>query len=129
MMLFRYPTPETAKQIATRFAGAHSMGANAPLIELVVDTDPNGRIHVSDPAHGVAVWSRSNLTSWGGLGHVLGAIAGASRGGGVLGFLEGGLPTGIVWGLFGFGAGVLYGRWADTAVTGRRLKSIAPLLP
>jgi uncharacterized membrane protein len=129
MILLRFPSAETAKQIAARYAAAHPKPGDGPLIELVIDHDPGGRIHVEDPTHGVKAWSMSNLTSWGGFGLVLGAIGGLTGGGGLFGLLRGGLLTGIFWGLFGLVAGILYGRWAGTAVTGRRLKSIGPMLP
>lgn len=129
MILVRYPAVETAKQIAARLTEPGAKAANTTRVELVIETDQNGKRHVEDPTHGVVAWSKSNLTSWGGFGLVFGAIAGAFGGGGVFGLLQGGLITGILWGLFGLGAGVLYGKWAGTAVTSGRLKSIGPLLP
>ena len=129
MIMLRYPAPETAQQVAFRIAEAGAKAANPLQVELVIETDRSGRRHVSDPTHGVRTWSKSNMISWGGFGLVFGAIAGAIGGGGILGLLGGGLLTGVAWGLFGLGAGVLYGMWAGTAITARRLKSLAHLLP
>src|ERR1044071_3532423 len=61
-------------------------------------------------------------------GLVCGALAGATGGGGFVGFLEGGLVTGVAWGLFGLGAGALYGLWAGRATSARRLEGIGPIL-
>jgi hypothetical protein len=47
---------------------------------------------------------------------------------GFVGFLEGGLVTGIAWALFGAAAGVLYGLWVGRTISARRLRPIAPLL-
>ena len=68
------------------------------------------------------------MLSWGGFGLVIGGIVGATSGGGILGFLKGGLVIGVAWGLFGLVAGALYGLWAGRAISARRLKGIGPLL-
>jgi len=36
--------------------------------------------------------------------------------------------TGVAWGLFGLGAGALYGLWAGRATSARRLEGIGPIL-
>jgi hypothetical protein len=129
MILLRYPSTKTAQQIAARVATSGGQMAHPPRIELIGETDHNGHHHVADPTNGAAAWGRSNLISWGGFGLVFGALAGVIGGGGILGVLGGGLLTGVVWGLFGLGAGLLYGMWAGTAISGRRLKGVSPLLP
>jgi hypothetical protein len=49
--------------------------------------------------------------------------------GGVLSSIESGLVTGILWALFGLGAGALYGLWAGRGVSARRLKGLGPFVP
>ena len=36
--------------------------------------------------------------------------------------------TGVAWGIFGLGAGALFGMWAGRSVSARRLKGLEPLL-
>jgi hypothetical protein len=67
--------------------------------------------------------------SWAAFGLVVGAIAGAVKGGGWVGLAGGALLVGLVWGLFGLFAGALYGLWAGRAVSARRLNGIANLFP
>ena len=62
-------------------------------------------------------------------GLVFGGIAGLAGGGGVLGFAEHAVVTGILWGLFGVVAGTLYGLWAGRSISARRIKPLRPLLP
>jgi uncharacterized membrane protein len=127
MILLRYPSPETANQMATQMVGGK--GAPSPFeVELVIRSDPDGHRHVTDPEFGVAAAAKSDIVSWGGLGLVLGAIGGAISGGGVLGLLQGGLSTGIIWGLGGLAAGAVYGFAAGRVVSARSLKSVGPLL-
>jgi hypothetical protein len=128
MILLRYGDPATAKQVAARIVGARGRGVNEPLVELVSETDRSGRTHVADPTHGVAAQARSDMLSWGVPGLVIGAIVGVTGGGGVLSFLGNALLVGVVCGLFGLGAGALYGLWAGRAISARRLKRVAPLL-
>jgi hypothetical protein len=97
-------------------------------IELVIANDGNGRRHVTEPTTGTAAWARSDVVSWGLFGVVIGAIAGATGGGGILGFLEGGVVTGLGWAVFGLFAGALYGLWAGRSISARRLEGIGPLL-
>ena len=56
-------------------------------------------------------------------------VAGATGGGGILGFLGGSLATGIGYAVFGVLAGVLYGRYAGRAISSEQLRSFGPLLP
>ena len=49
--------------------------------------------------------------------------------GGVLGSIESGVVTGLLWALFGLGAGALYGLWAGRGVSARRLKALGPFIP
>jgi hypothetical protein len=128
MIMLRYPDPKTAKQVASQMAADGTQAVNPPEVELVIETDRRGRRHVADPSHGVAAWAKSDVMSWGGFGLVFGALVGATGGGGILGFLKGGLLTGVAWGLFGLVAGALYGLWAGRAISARRLKGIGPLL-
>jgi uncharacterized membrane protein len=126
MILVRYPEPETARQIAAK----RGVGSppSASQVELVFRCDADGRRHVASPKQGVAAMSKSDVISWGGFGVVFGAIAGLTGGGGLLGFLEDGVVTGVAWALFGLVAGALYGLWAGRAVSARRLESVGPLL-
>jgi hypothetical protein len=117
MILIRYPDPKTARQVASRIAADSAHPANPPDVELVIETDRSGHRQVTDPSHGAAAWAKSDVLSWGGFGLVIGAIMGATSGGGILGFLKGGLVTGIAWGLFGLVAGALYGLWAGRAIS------------
>jgi uncharacterized membrane protein len=127
MLLYRYPDPKTAGHVAAALAkGAKTNGT--PRVELVIETDRRGRRRVSDPTHGTAAWARSDVISWGAFGVVFGAIVGATGGGGILGFLEGGVVTGIAWAIFGLAAGALYGLWAGRSVSARRLHGIGPIL-
>jgi hypothetical protein len=127
MILVRYREPGAARQIASRIA-ARAESSDRPEVELVVETDRAGHRRVIDPKFGSWATGKNNIVSWGGLGLVCGAIAGATGGGGIVGFLKGGVGTGIFWGLFGLAAGALYGVWAGRATTARRLKGIGPIL-
>jgi hypothetical protein len=127
LILFRYPDDATAKQVASRIAASDET-ENAPRVELVVQTDPSGRRHVTDPEFGVGAVARYNVVSWGGLGLICGALAGVTGSSGLLGFLKGGLVTGLAWGLFGLAAGALYGLWAGRATSARELERVGPIL-
>lgn len=125
MILTRYPDTATAGRIASQIAST----PETPLdVELITQTDRSGRRHVVDPKLGSGAIARANLPGWAGLGLVCGVIAGITGGSGPLGILESGLVTGVVWGLFGLGAGALYGLWAGRAISARRLKGIGPIL-
>jgi uncharacterized membrane protein len=128
MILLRYPDPGTAGQVASRAAQASKKTAGPVQVELVIRVDRDGRRHVADPSHGVKAWAKSDLVSWGLFGVVVGALAGAFGGGGVHGFVDDAVVTGIGWAVFGLVAGALYGLWAGRAVSGRRLKGLRGLL-
>ena len=128
MLLYRYADPKTAGQVAETLSKSTNVGAGAPQVELVIETDADGHRRVSDPSHGAAAWARSDVVSWGAFGRVWGAIVGALGGGGILGFLEGGLVTGIGWAIFGLVAGTLYGLWAGRSISARRLEGIGSIL-
>ena len=130
MIMLRYPGTGTAKQIAAKAAPTSKKAAAAsPVqVELVIWADPGGRRHVADPSQGVKAWAKSDLVSWGVFGVVVGALAGALGGGGVHGFVDDAVVTGIGWAVFGLVAGALYGLWAGRAVSARRLKGLGGLL-
>jgi len=129
MIMFRYPSADTAKQIAAKAAPTSKKAAAAsPVqVELVIWADSGGRRHVADPSQGVKAWAKSDLISWGLFGVVVGALAGAF-GGGVHSFVSDAVLTGIGWAVFGLVAGALYGLWAGRAVSARRLKGLTGLL-
>jgi hypothetical protein len=127
ILVVRYEDPDTARQMAARVS-SRPTSTNAAAVELVASADRGGRRQVEDPTHGTAAMARSNVVSWGLFGLIFGALAAAIGGGGILGFLGGGLLTGIGWGAFGLIAGALYGRWAGQAISARRLKALGRLL-
>jgi hypothetical protein len=130
MIMLRYPRTGTAKQVASKAAPTSKNAAAASLVqvELVIWADPGGRRHVADPSQGVKAWAKSDLVSWGLFGVIVGALAGAFGGGGVHGFVDDAVVTGIGWAVFGLVAGALYGLWAGRAVSARRLKGLSGLL-
>ena len=129
MLLYRYPDPKAAAQVAKAVAANGKPGANgAPQIELVIETDANGHRRVTDPTRGTAAWARSDVISWGLFGVVFGAIAGAVGGGGFHGAVHDALVTGVGWAVFGAVAGALYGLWAGRSISARRLKGVGALL-
>lgn len=127
MVLVRYPDPAAAQQVAE---GLSALGQRADefQIELISSADPDGRIHVTDPAHGSRTMARGNIASWGGFGLLLGALGGIVGGGGIFGLVENAVLTGLFWAVFGALAGALYGVWAGRAVSGRELRSIRGLV-
>lgn len=125
MVMLRYPSSETAKQIASDPPTGDKGGALD--VEMVISTSADGHSHVSDPQLGVKGAARSVVRSWSGFGLVFGALVGAIGGGGVLGSIEGGLATAVAWGALGLAAGALYGLVAGAAFTPGRLKTIRPL--
>jgi len=129
MILLRYSDPSAAESAASRLADGKTKPRNPVRVELLIKTDSSGRRHVADPTHGEKAMSKSDVASWGGFGLVFGAIAGALGGGGILGFIEGGLVTAIAWGVFGLAAGALYGLWAGRSISARRLRGVGGLLP
>jgi hypothetical protein len=126
LVMLRYPRPETAEQMASH-PPAEGVGPSLE-VEMVIRSDADGRQRVSDPVLGVWARAKSTLRSWGGFGLVFGAVVGAVGGGGVLGFIEGGLWTAVVWGVFGLAAGALYGLMAGPAFSPGGLKRVGPLL-
>lgn len=72
-----------------------------PRVEVELESDERGRLLGHSPNFGVGFSARSSLVSWGMLELIFGAIGGCTGGGGILGFLGGGLVTGVVWGAFG----------------------------
>lgn len=128
MILLRYSSPDTAKQIASQLAPRTKKAVGPLQVELVIWVDRDGRRHVADPSQGVKAWAKSDLISWGLFGVAVGALVGAFGGGGVLGIVDNAVVTGIAWALFGLVAGALYGLWAGRAVSARRLKGLRGLL-
>ena len=128
MVLLRYPDPGTAKQTAARMKPKTKKAIPPLQVELVLHADRDGRRHVADPTLGVAATARSGLVGWAAFGVLFGAIGGVINGGGLGGALKGALVTAVLWGIFGIIAGGLYGLWAGRSVSGRRLKSVGPLL-
>ena len=123
MVVLRYPSPETAKQMALQ------PPADSPLeVEMMIRRDNDGSRHVSDPKFGVRALAKSDTLSWGGFGLVFGALGGAVGGGGVLGFIEDGVLEAIAWGVMGLGVGALYGHLFGRAFSAQRLKSVGSLL-
>jgi hypothetical protein len=127
MVLVRYDDVAAAKEVASRMTAGGKADASLD-VELVIEIDRSGRTRVSDPKLGAAAVARYNARSWSVLGLICGALAGLTGGHGFIGFLEGGLVTAVAWGLFGAGAGALYGLWVGRAISARRLRPIAPLL-
>jgi hypothetical protein len=123
MVILRYPSPETAKQMV-RQPPADSVLE----VEMMIRRDSDGSRHVSDPYFGVKALAKSEMLWWGGFGLVLGALGGAVGGGGILGFIKGGVWTAIAWGIAGLGVGALYGALFGKAFSARRLKGIGSLL-
>ena len=72
---------------------------------------------------------KEDIIGWGVFGVAVGAITGFVGNGGILGSIESGVVTGVLWAIFGLFAGALYGLWAGRAVSARRLKGVGPLLP
>src|SRR5215831_18463231 len=130
MIVLRYPSTATAKEIAAKAApSSQKAAAVSPVqVELVIWADSGGHRHVADPSQGVKAWAKSDLISWGLFGVVVGALAGAFGGGGVHSFVSDAVVTGIGWAVFGLVAGALYGLWAGRAVSARRLKGLSGLL-
>jgi hypothetical protein len=127
MVMLRYPSPDTAQQMASDPPAGDNGDVPALEVEMVIRSDADGRRHVSDPSLGVRAVAKSDLLWWGGFGLVFGALAGAVGGGGVLGFIEGGLATAAAWDIVGLGVGALYGLVVPRSFSARRLKSVGSL--
>ena len=95
----------------------------------MIESAKSGKRRVADPAQGVAVMVKSDVVGWGLFGLVYGAIVGFAGNGGILSSIENGVVVGVLWAIFGLGAGALYGLWAGRGVSARRLKGVGPLLP
>ena len=96
---------------------------------MLVRADKSGRFHFVALGTGVRAFVPGDAIGWAVFGLVFGGIAGLVGGGGVLGFAEHAVVTGILWALFGVVAGTLYGLWAGRAISARRIKPLRPLLP
>lgn len=129
MVMLRYPSPDTAKQIASQLTPKTKKTPGPLQVELVIRADRDGRRHVDAHKTGEGAYGVQAAIGWALFGVVFGAIAGATGGGGVLSAAKGALVTAVLWGIFGLVAGALYGLWAGRAVSDRRLKSVGPLLP
>ena len=86
-------------------------------------TSPAGSTS-SSPGTGVRAFVPGDVIGWAAFGLVFGGIAGLAGGGGVLGFAEHAVVTGILWGLFGLVAGTLYALWAGRSISARRMKPL-----
>jgi hypothetical protein len=129
MLLVRFAGEHAARQVLGKSGSAKGQDHKAPQVELVIETNEHGRRRVVDPSTGSAAFSKSDTISWGLFGLAWGAIAGFASHGGVLSSVKSGMVTGILWAIFGMVAGALYGLWAGRAVSARRLKGVAPLVP
>jgi len=127
MVLLRFKGEHTVRGVETKLSGVKGPGQTLQT-ELLFEVDAHGKAHVSSPSMGVAVTGKSSLLWWGVFGLVFGAIVGVASNGGVMSFLKDGVLTGIVWAIYGLGAGSLYGLWAGRGMSARRLKGIGPLL-
>ena len=92
-------------------------------------SDKSGRYHVVSPGTGVRAFMPSDAIAWGLFGVAYGAIVGFAADGGVLGFIDDAVVTGILWTVFGLVAGTLYGLLAGRAISARRMKPLRPLVP
>ena len=130
MILLRYAGERGARHaLETAKAGA-SKAHDVPDIELLIETNQTGGRRVINPTTGSRALAIPDALTWGAFGLVWGAVVGFTAGDhGVLGPLKNGLITGVLWTLFGLGAGALYGLWAGRGVSARRLKGLDPLLP
>ena len=124
MMILRYKG-----QHSVRDANARMRKDKAVQPEILFEVDKHGKKRVSAPTTGTAATAKSGAPWWAAFGLVFGLIAGWSGNGGVLSALQDGLVTAIGWGIFGLGAGFLYGLGAGRAISARRLKGVSPLLP
>lgn len=126
MILVRYRDRAGARAVAAQLEAVKLQ--TKPEVELVVETDADGRRCVIDPELGAGAIARYNLASWTLLGLVCGAIGGAIGDGGFFGLFNASLLTALAWGVFGAAAGALYGSWAGRAVSARRLRGVDTVL-
>lgn len=123
MLLVRYPGEHGAR------TALGSPTGDTAQVALVFEVPRHGRTRVISPTAGVGAWARSDLFSWGGFGVVFGLIVGFGGNGGTFGILEEGVVKGLLWGVFGLGAGALYGLWVGRATSARRVKGLGAVLP
>jgi uncharacterized membrane protein len=129
MLLVRFAGEHAARQALDRSGPAKHQDEETPQVELVIETNEQGRRRVINPTTGSAAFAKSDTISWGLFGLVWGVIVGFAGDGGILGSIKSGLVTGILWALFGLVAGALYGLWAGRGVSARRLKRLGPFVP
>lgn len=129
MLLLRQPGQHTVRQTLAKLSPAKTPDPGLPQPEVVLESDARGGLHVHSPNFGVAFSARSSLVSWGVLGLALGAVGGFTGGGGILGFLGGGLAAGAFYGAFGMLAGALYGLFVGNVLSARQLKKLDGLVP
>ena len=122
LVMLRYPSPEAAKQM-----GLHPPIETPLEVGTMIRSDADGHRHVSDPSLGVRAAAKSDALWWGGFGLVFGGLAGAAGGGALLGLIEGGVLSAIVWGVVGLGVGALYGAVDLKAFSARSLKNVGSL--
>jgi uncharacterized membrane protein len=129
MVLLRFKGRDGAQRSWAEVTGG-KVDKNASIqTELIIAADATGKMHVDSPSQGIRYMAREDIIGWGLFGVVFGFIAGWAGNGTLGGALERGVLTGVSWGIFGLGAGLLYGMWAGRAVSARRLKGIEALLP
>jgi uncharacterized membrane protein len=129
MLLVRFAGEHATRQALAKSGSASHQDQTAPQVELVIEANEHGRRRVINPTTGSAAFSKSDTISWGLFGLAWGVIVGFAGDGGILGSIESGLVTGILWALFGAVAGALYGLWAGRGVSARRLKGLGPFVP
>ena len=130
MLLFRYAGTDSAAHVNAR-ATADETQTKRPAVqtELLLRANKERRYHVVSPGTGVRAYMPDDAIAWGLFGVVYGGFVGLAGEGGVLGFAEGAVVTGILWAIFGMAAGTLYGLWAGRALSARRFKPLRSLLP
>jgi hypothetical protein len=97
MLLVRLPGQHTVREALPKLAAtAKTPDPSLPQVEVVLESDARGGLHVHSPNFGVGFSARSSLVSWGLLGLIFGEIGGLTGDGGILGFLGGGLITGVI---------------------------------
>ena len=127
MLVVRFTGEHAAREA---LAGSGSKDQKEPEVELFIEANEQGRRRVIAPKTGTAAFAKSDIVGWGLFGVAWGLIVGfASGDDGVLGAIESGAVTGILWGIFGLFAGALYGMWAGRGVSARRLKGLGAFVP
>ncbi|MEV0800083.1 hypothetical protein AB0I34_20495 [Kribbella sp. NPDC050281] len=129
MLLVRFAGERGARRVLGKSGSASHQDQKVPQVELVIEANEHGRRRVIDPTTGTAAFAKSDTISWGLFGLVWGIIVGFIGDGGVLGAIDSGLVTGILWALFGVVAGALYGLWAGRGLSARRLKGLGAFVP